>query len=337
MLDSRQMPKATTHTQQNPSHGKTMSTPALDRATHRRKRLERSNDPPAFQLTQRDTQLIDWIYQLRAATTDQLQRLLFPADGYSPKGRLTHCQYRLKLLYHHGYVTRDERPTRLSDGRQPLVYFLDTRGAELLAAQAGVEVGRLDWRARDNAAKAGHFFLEHLLATNEVRINLTVAAHRAGVEVVRWLDDRTLRRTEMKEYVHIPGEGKVAIVPDGFFELSSGTPTPWAHFLEADRRTVVGVSSKAGRRDWVRKVRAYTAFAESGQYAARYKAKDFRVLIVTTGETRLANLKAITQDAGGQRRFWFTTYEQITNESALYGEIWAIAGTEGHYRLLRKS
>lgn len=294
----------------------------------RRKRLERTLDLPGFQLTERDIRLVDWIYRLRAATTDQLQRLLFPSGSlYSERGRRTQCQYRLKLLFHHGYVTRDERPMRISDGKQPLVYFLDKRGAELLAAQAGVEVTDLDWRARDNTAKAGHLFLEHLLATNDVRIAFTLAAETKGLALPVWLDDRTLRRAEMKAYVLIPGEDKVAIVPDGFFQLEFPDGMVFSHFLEADRRTVTGVSNKAGRRDWARKVRAFSAFKESGQYEQRYGAAEFRVLTVTTGAQRLENLKAITEAEGGGRRFWFTTYEQLTSETALSAPIWAVAGS----------
>ena len=312
-----------------------MANPPAPKTTKRRKRLERTDDLPAFQLTARDISLIDQIYQLRAATTDQLQRLVFPATaGGSLKGRMTHCQYRLKLLYHHGYVTRDERPTRLSDGRQPLVYFPDKKGIELLAAQAGVEPNSLDWRPRDNTAKAGHFFLEHLLATNEVRIALMLAAQVQGLTLVRWLDDRTLRRSEMKEHVVMPGEGRVAIVPDGFFQVKTKEGKVFSHFLEADRRTVVGVSSKSGRRDWARKVRAFTAFYESGQYGRRYSAEQFRVLTVTTGAVRLANLKTITEEAGGGRRFWFTTYEQLTSKTALSAPIWSVAGSSDAYALL---
>jgi len=34
---------------------------------------------------------------------------------------------RLKLLFHHGYLFRDEQPTKLTEGRRPLVYVLDQK------------------------------------------------------------------------------------------------------------------------------------------------------------------------------------------------------------------
>ena len=97
---------------------------------------------------------------------------------------------------------------------------------------------------------------------------------------------------------------------------------------------MVGVSSKSGRRDWARKVRAYSAFYESGQYAQRYSAEQFRVLTVTTGAVRLANLKTITEEAGGGRRFWFTTYEQLTSQTAFSAPVWSVAGSNDTYALL---
>ncbi len=64
----------------------------------------------------------------------------------------TQCQQRLKLLYHHGYVTRDERPTRTPSSSSRSSTFWTSRGPALLAAQAGIAVTDLDWRARDNTA-----------------------------------------------------------------------------------------------------------------------------------------------------------------------------------------
>ena len=103
----------------------------------RRKLLKRDvgETRPVVRLTERDVAIIQAIYEYRALTTTQIQRLLFPVgDGHaSSRGRPVHCQQRLKLLYHNEYVTRDERPTKLSEGRQALVYFLDKKGAQLLS------------------------------------------------------------------------------------------------------------------------------------------------------------------------------------------------------------
>jgi hypothetical protein len=302
----------------------------------RRKLLKRDSEErrPAVRLTERDVAIIQAVYEYRALTTTQIQRLLFPAcaTAQSVRGRQVVTQQRLKLLYHNEYLTRDERPTRLSEGRQALVYFLDKRGAQLLATYLKIEPTQLDWRPRDNVAGAGHLFLDHLLHTNDVRLSLSCAAEASGCRITQWIDDRSLRRREMKEYVTLKSDmgtdEKVAIVPDGYFSLVQGDKV-FHHFIEVDLATVVGLSSKSGRRDWARKVRAYLAYYQSGQYTKRYGARLFRVLTVTTGAGRLENLQQITEQAGGKNIFWFTTFDALIGQSLLTSPIWNMAGREG--------
>ena len=293
---------------------------------------------PPLRLTPRDIAIINACYEYRALTTPQIQRLFF--TNSAARGQRVHCQYRLKLLYHHGYLYRDEQPTKLSEGRKPLVYFLDRKGAKLLAECLHVAPGDLDWRSKDNAAGAKHLFIDHLLKTNDIRIAMTLAAQQQHVTLERWLDDKTLKSRQMKEYVMLPNnkgeEQKVAIIPDGYVHLDTARG-PRHHFLEADLRTMVGLSSKSGRRDWARKIRAYLAYKDSGLFAERYGAHSFRVLTVTTGQRRLENLKRITEESGGHARFWFTTFDQLTPETVLLAPIWQIAGRERQHALLHQT
>src|SRR4051812_20246054 len=92
--------------------------------------------------------------------------------------------------------------------------------------------------------------------------------------------------------LHRPQSGapRAAVVPDGYFVLDSGAHL-YHHFLEVDLGTVTGISSVYGKRDFGRKIRAYLAYYQSGQYEERYSTNKGRVLIVTSGERRLANLK----------------------------------------------
>jgi hypothetical protein len=57
--------------------------------------------------------------------------------------------------------------------------------------------------------------------------------------------------------------------------------------LEIDLRTVTGVASVWGKRDWARKVSAYLEYYRSGNYQERYKTQSLRILTVMTGEKRL--------------------------------------------------
>jgi hypothetical protein len=305
---------------------------------------------PPHHLTLRDLAIIEAVYAYRALTTPQIETLLFPSDPATVQpqadqpesGKTNRCRHRLKLLYHHGYLYRAELPVPLSQGRRPLVYFLDKRGRDALCDHYGLQPEDIDWQPRHN--RVGDLFLEHLLQTNAVRVAITVAARQRNCELASWLDDRTLRKQQNRDYVTITGpqggrSRRVALVPDGYCHLQSKQSD--AHFLlELDRRTVVGHYSKWGGKDWARKVRAYIAYfsptANNGAslYAQRYGTDKLRVLTITTGPRRLANLKRITEQVGGRKRFWFTTLDQVTPNTVLTALIWQKAGSDGCFPLL---
>jgi hypothetical protein len=274
------------------------------------------------------------LYTYRALDSDQLQRLYFPEREGNRRSRQVHCRHRLALLFHHGYVARDERAIKPTDGRKPLVYFLDKKGAELLVQCAGIDPDELDWRPRDSVKGASDLFLEHLLQTNEVRIALTLAAPAAHAELVRWVDDKTLRSRHWKDYVTLTTEQgaaqKVAIVPDGYGQLSTvnqnGEQINDYFFLEVDLGTSTGWADDSQQRSWARKVRAYLEYYTSGMYQARYGTQSLRILTVTTGERRLGHLLAWTERAGGKARFWFTTFAEIQQQNILSDPIWRVAG-----------
>lgn len=309
--------------------------PAVAQKAPRLKTLIRSTSPelPSLRLTKRDIEIINACYEYRALTSAQIHTLIFARDQVSQQ----RCHHRLKLLFHHGYLHRDEQPTRLSEGRRPLIYFLDRKGAQLLAGYLSISLAELDWDPKDTVAGTSHLFIDHLLKTNDVRIAISLAAQKENVTIEQWIDDKTLRSRQMKDYVTLADakqhDRKVAIVPDGYFHLTVGDRQSH-HFVETDMCTVVGLSTKSGRRDWAKKVRSYLAYHGSGQFQARYHTSSFRVLTVTTGQRRLANLKKITEEAGGKSRFWFTTFEQLTSDTVLSQPIWQIAGREGEYSLV---
>jgi len=65
-----------------------------------------------------------------------------------------------------------------------------------------------------------------------------------------------------------------------------------------------------------------------------HEGKGFRVLTVTTTQKRLEHLRQATEAAGGQNRFWFTTFDQVTPETVLTAPIWQVAGADKCYALL---
>lgn len=282
---------------------------------------------PALRLTKRDGEIIKAVYEHRAMTTPQIEALLFPPNGEDRAyGKKTRCQLRLKLLYHHGYLWRDEQPTKLlTEGKKPLIYRIDKKAFEVLPALLDVEPEEIDWQPRDN--QVSDPFLEHLLRTNDVRVAIEVAIKNSPFELVRWRDDRNLKNYHAKDQVTITGpQGgtlTATIIPDSYFHLR--TSKNLHHFLEVDLGNTVAEASVWGRRDWSRKIRVYNAYHDSGLYKARYQAENFRVLIITTSPRRQATLKKITEETGGKRRFWFTSFDQLNPQTVLTEPIWQVA------------
>jgi hypothetical protein len=116
------------------------------------------------------------------------------------------------------------------------------------------------------------------------------------------------------------------VIVDAYFVLNLGNKR--AHFfLEVDRAT------EANKR-WGMRVQAYQVYTESKRYSERYGTKSLRVLTVTVGPKRLANLKLTTEKAGGRQMFWFTTLEQVGTQELLSVAVWEVAGERSKQALI---
>ncbi len=274
-----------------------------------------------FYPTERDRQITAAVYTHRALTTDHISLLFW--------GQLTatsRCRHRLKLLSEHGYLERAEQPVTLAQGRKPLVYFLSRAGAEVASEELEIELEAIDWKRSYNNVKWP--FLEHLLFTNDIRVRVEYAAPKAGLNLVEWVDDKSLASLSIKDAIVITtptGKRERSTVgPDGYFALEApGSSTLHRAFVEADRATVP-------LSRWGEKVGKYLAYFRSKQFRERYRArKPFRVLTVTTTEARLENMKQATEAAGGKSWFWFTTYEAIADpDQLLFAPVWHMAGSD---------
>jgi hypothetical protein len=304
-------------------------------------RLDRAEEAarPRFRLTERDRDVVVAVYDYRVMTTNQIEALFFAArNGGSKSAKSPYnsrCRLRLQALYHAGYLQRDEQPQKLSEGRKPLLYFLDVKGAELVAQTKDVPIEELDWNPKTH--QVSPFTIEHLLATNDVRVTIQLSVRTHGLAVTCWVDDSSLRRQGTKDYVLIRtkegSQQKVAIVPDGYFVLET-EKHKYHQFLEVDMGTTTGIYAKTGKRDWARKVSAYLEYHRSGKYGERYGTQSMRVLTVTTSERRLANLRAVTEHVGGKGRFWFTTFAKVSSADALTDPIWNKAGSAEFHSLI---
>lgn len=228
------------------------------RTSPRLPRYKRAASPPPMQLTDRDEQIIEWVYQLRFATAEQIQALLFAEASASS------CRHRLTLLYHNGYLDRRLLPLSSAFGANRAVYCLDRRGAELLSYRNKTGTPVL-WRPADNDREL--YFLQHLVDSNDFRVSATLGAMKIGTNI-DWLDERTLRTNAMKQMVKDPRrQGQLlAVIPDGYFSLEDeGRRQGFA--LELDRSTV---EEKRFRT----KVRALGEWRVTGAYKNRHARAD---------------------------------------------------------------
>lgn len=294
-------------------------------------RYQRVANPPRMVLTSRDKEIIKQVYLFRLMTREQIEQLLFPPErGQDHPTKTTRARQRLRLLYQHGYLERIPAPIGSGLWAWRPVYRLASKGAGLVAESLGTTAAKLPYWGKGfdedhRPTEVSLLFLEHTLKINDVRLAITLAAKAQGYKIERWIDETQLKSQEMKDYVSlITRQGrslKVAVVPDAYFVLNLGDRR--AHFfLELDRATM---SSKR----WRTRVLAYKAYTESGKYQKRYQTTSLRILTVTTTPPRLANLKKTTEQAGGSKLFWFTTFEEATPEQILTAPIWRIAGQDG--------
>jgi hypothetical protein len=225
------------------------------------------------------------------------------------------CQRRMKFLHERRYVKRVERFQLLRDGKQPFLYTLTLRGAQVLATHHDCEVNALEWRQTDPRLRPN--YIEHLILTNDVRLGIERAAlHSPHVELLVWQDELTVAELHRNDQLPLQMEDGsyqyVKFMPDAYFALKTSDGTVLHHLVEIDRATEVVVSSNESYRTWQRKMRTCEAYFASEVYRGRYNTTRGKLLTVTTSKTRLDRLFDATEQVVKQKRYWFTTHRRVT-------------------------
>lgn len=221
---------------------------------------ERAENPPNMRLTGRDRRVVMAVYTHRMLTRDQIKRLIFEKPGLKPGSIEYSSKKRLKLLYHHEFLERKPLTVRSTGpGQPPLVYFLDERGANLVAEELGVGRDEVDWKPKRNEVK--YLFLEHTLRLNDVRIAIERAASDHGFTLTRWVDEGTFDSMQVRVPDPKRPRKTLPFRPDGFFTLDLGEKMGGKKamfFVELDRATMT-------RSRFGKKIRAYQSYRFSGK------------------------------------------------------------------------
>ena len=302
----------------------------------------RSSRAPPFQMTERDSAIVEAVYRYRMLERRQIENLFF----VSVTGRHTNTSYarkRLRRLYLYGYLERILRPIDPSEGSRGPVYRLGPTGARLLAQQAGVPVGQFHYWGRGDdqdsrRTQVQPLFLEHGLALADVRIAIEQAAKKNDVCIEAWRDDVDLRHARDWDSVMVASEDghheRIPINPDGLFILSAARGR--GHFfLELDRSTeTIG-------KTWRRKILGYKQYVLNGCFHQRYGGyrtqTALRILVITLSVERTQHLKAAAEKYGPSEAaplFLFAPIDEIVAKDPLTFPIWLRAGCTGFHALL---
>jgi DNA-binding Lrp family transcriptional regulator len=287
----------------------------------RRPRFRRASEPPAFRLTEDDVGIVRLLARHRFLRSTHIASLV----GRS----LDRTNYRLNRLFHAGYIDRpraqlDYYPTA---GSAPIAYALADRGARLLIQCDGVDFANVEWSRKNR--EAGRPFIEHQLEVMDFYVTLQCAARsRSDVRIIqaselvaKFPDQRVNARNPFALRVRLSHSGvlhDIAVVPDLAFGLGFPDGSRKCFMVEIDRGTMPVVRSDITQTSFERKMHAYLTACAAKQHEKQFGWKAFRVLTVTTDETRERSMmdalaKIRVPHSPGPSLFFFLTRGELRN------------------------
>ena len=187
-------------------------------------RYGRAANPPNMRLTERDRHILEAIHAYDGMLSfSQIRRLFFSGKSQAEE--------RLKLLYQNKYLNRPGRNQRL---RLPdMIYWLDRRGAELVASWSGMNLSEMGWRKEPR-----WFQVEHDLAVNDFRLDLEEAIRQnPQIALESWIPESEFwAYPDPVTYTYNDRNIDRKIRPDGYFKLFTGK-NHIRYLLEIDRST----------------------------------------------------------------------------------------------------
>ena len=288
----------------------------------------RRHAPPPLRITDDDIAIVRHVGKHRFLRSTHIARLL-----QRPAKKVVE---RLGALYHTGYLDRPRAQLDYyaTSGRAPYVYALGNRGAALLAEVDGVEQPKVDWT--DKNREAGRLFLEHTLLTADVMVAFEVALFArpdirliAPEQIVANAPEATRRsRNPFKFTVTVAQNGyagRLSVIPDKVFGLDYTTERKRSYFfLEADRATMPIMRSTLAQTSMYRKFVTYSAGGGTDNlFGKQLGIGNFRVLTVTSGSTRSANMISVLRLAARPSgQFLFAAHKELISESDLLAFDW---------------
>jgi hypothetical protein len=263
-------------------------------ASSRRPRYRRADNAPNFRVTEGDIAIIGQIARHRFLRSTHIAALV----GRS----LDRTNDRLCHLFHAGYIDRpraqlDYYPTV---GSAPMVYALADRGARLLIARDGFDAAHLEWSRRNR--EAGRPFIEHQLEIADFEVAAQLSAEHSGYH---YLDAEEIASPSPGKaasslggnpfalrvtVAHHGTRQEIGLVPDIALAIDMKKGARRNFLVEIDRGTMPVTRADFSQTSIERKLRSYLSAYASRLFDRNFGWKSFRVLFVTSDETRVASM-----------------------------------------------
>jgi hypothetical protein len=273
---------------------------------------------PPFRITDRDVAILEAIARFRLLSPLLLLRIV----GGSERG----VRNRLRMLTAHKCIVR--LPAKITE---PLAYGLANKGARLIAKR-GININpRLDWTAANHRSD---YFRAHTLEVADTMLHFQYAANENAISLVDHHDlfmhmpeptKNTTRPFSLRATIrHQHKPLTITIIADRLFALVY--PHARHNFaLEQDLGTMdIWASRLIGKSSIRRKHLGYVHAREQRRFVDHWGFKSFRVLIVTTSDTRI-NTMLRTQrhfvPTCPPGFFMYSTRERLSRHGAL-GPAW---------------
>ena len=295
--------------------------PTAAQPPRRNRRFARAPQPPAFQLTPRDEDIIRAVARHRFLRSRHIQALV--------PGSSKRLLQRLFGLYHAAYLDRPRAQLdyHATAGSAPMVYALADKGAKLLNMRDGSKLVEVEW-ARKNRA-AGRPFIEHALAIADLHVALVTACRRrADVQLIdadQLIADFPQPPASPERafawQTQVPRNGAmhtITVKPDYAFGLRSRTISRRCYIVECDRGTMPLERADFLQTSIERKFSAYINGYANKLHESQFGWKAFRILFVTNTEERAHNMRVtltkLTHATHIRRLFYFTHAPAFTED-----------------------
>ncbi len=280
-----------------------------------------------MELQARDIRIFEFIGEIGTADTDMIRERYFPNDG---SGRA--CQQRLKKLADADLLKRKRIISddgQLHGGSQPMLYFLTTNGAELVASETGVRPRRC------SRSEPKQFTLRHRIEIVRVRLAFDEAAELADLPPVEWImeqdTDPSIRRSRSRspsDYLLLHkaferGDRRVVFRPDAACHIQVPRPSGNGHksllaYFEVDL-------SSEGHRQWERKlwgIEAFLADAKAWQlHWPKVSNPDLVMFVVCKYKKRIRGLSSVVGGSSAAKQVRFALLPLLPSK-ALACPIW---------------